>query len=70
MIFTDFVFIVYCLNVMYSIFVCKCILSYSLSCVTVQHITDPHNDEQTMDVALNNPLSQEEDVSCTSCINK
>ena len=31
----------------------------------LQHIIDPHKMEQTMDVTLNNPLSQEEDVSVT-----
>ena len=34
-----------------------------LHVLSLQHITDPHNMEQSMDVALNNPLSQEDDVS-------
>ena len=31
--------------------------------VSFQYIIDPHNTQLSMDVALNNPLSQEEDVS-------
>lgn len=31
--------------------------------VYFQHIIDPHNAEQSMDVTLNNPLSQDDDVS-------
>ena len=53
-------------------FVRDCVMTYNIvnasitccMCATPQHITDPHNEEQSMDVTFNNPLSQDEEVIC------
>ena len=35
--------------------------------VLFQHIIDPHNMEESMDVTVNNPLSQDQEVSNHRC---
>lgn len=42
---------------------CVCTYMCVYVCVCTQHITDPHIASASLDVAINNPLSQEQDVS-------